>query len=280
MPITERYTDICDKLCEFAKSDNCLRAVIVIGSTTRDDVPSDEYSDLDLIIVTDDAEKWFSGEYPDMLGKVGISFIEPTLGGGRERRCIYDKEKDVDFIIFTPRQFIKALEDGVAQWVMNRGYMFLYDSDGYKDLAEKYVEIAVSHTLVSQDEFNNLVNDFYFHNIWACKKLLRGELWSAKMCIDSYLKQRLLKMIEQYEILSSGADVWHDGRFIDRWADKTVLDGLKTAFAHYEEQDCKNALVNTHILFAKLSADVAEKLGYEYPDNARLCAYEFLQKLV
>ena len=57
---------------------------------------ADEYSDLDLFIVTNNTERWFSGEYPERFGNVSISFIEPTLGGGRERRCIYDEDKDVD----------------------------------------------------------------------------------------------------------------------------------------------------------------------------------------
>lgn len=48
----------------------------------------DEYSDLDLFIVTEDATKWYSGEFPSLLGEVSISFNEHTLGGGMERRCI------------------------------------------------------------------------------------------------------------------------------------------------------------------------------------------------
>jgi aminoglycoside 6-adenylyltransferase len=59
---------------------------------------------------------------------VSISFIEDTLGGGKERRCIYDEDKDVDMIVLTPEQFEAAIKEGVAQWVMNRGYMVLYDS--------------------------------------------------------------------------------------------------------------------------------------------------------
>jgi aminoglycoside 6-adenylyltransferase len=75
-----------------AEQDENIRAVIAIGSSVRSDVPADEFSDLDLIIATRDTEKWYSGEYPNRLGDVSISFIEPTLGGGRERRCIYDDD--------------------------------------------------------------------------------------------------------------------------------------------------------------------------------------------
>lgn len=93
---------------------------------------ADEYSDLDLIIVTEEVATWFSGEYPKKLGEVSISFIELTLGGGKERRCIYNEDKDVDMIIFTPNQFEDALKVGVCNWVMNRGYMVLYDINSYE----------------------------------------------------------------------------------------------------------------------------------------------------
>ena len=115
----DRYADIKNKLCELAEKDEDIRAVIAIGSYTRKDSPADQFSDLDLIIVTTVPESWYSGEYPAKLGEVGISFIEPTLGGGAERRCIYGADRDVDMIIFTPEQFGKALTDGVAEWVIN-----------------------------------------------------------------------------------------------------------------------------------------------------------------
>ena len=46
----------------------------------------------------------------------------------------------------------------------------------------------------------NMINDFFFHTIWASKKILRGELWTAKMCIDAYLKKYLLKITEMYSL--------------------------------------------------------------------------------
>ena len=81
----DRYADIKNKLCELAEKDEDIRAVIAIGSYTRKDSPADQFSDLDLIIVTTVPESWYSGEYPAKLGEVGISFIDPTLGGGAER---------------------------------------------------------------------------------------------------------------------------------------------------------------------------------------------------
>lgn len=272
----DRYADIKNKLCELAEKDEDIRAVIAIGSYTRKDSPADQFSDLDLIIVTTVPESWYSGEYPAKLGEVGISFIEPTLGGGAERRCIYGADRDVDMIIFTPEQFGKALTDGVAEWVMDRGYELLCDKEDYTIWIPRYVSTKVSREVMSADEFVNLVNDFYFHNIWAYKKLKRGEMWSAVMCINGYLKERLLKIIEQYHMCIYNCDVWHDGRFLDRWADPYVVEDLEECFARYYYPDCVSALEATHTLFARLACELAEKLGYPYPKGAEKCAAGYI----
>lgn len=272
----DKYIDIKNKILDYAKKDEDIKAIIAIGSTTRNDVKADEFSDLDLFIVTSNTEPWFSGEYPERFGNVSISFIEPTLGGGRERRCIYDEDKDVDMIILTPEQFEAAVRDGVAGWVMNRGYDVLYDSAGYEELLKTSIKQGSSNPEMDEAAFTNMVNDFYFHNIWALKKLRRGELWAAKMCVDAYLKNYLLRIIELYRYKTAGADVWHDGRFIDKWAGEDILTDLRGCFAHYEEDDVRRALLETQKLFERLSVEVAEIEGFKYPEKARDCAKAYI----
>ena len=272
----DKYYQIKNKILESAESDDDIKAIIAIGSTTRSDVKADEYSDLDIFIVTANTEPWFSGEYPKRFGNVSISFIEDTLGGGKERRCIYDEDKDVDMIVLTPEQFEGAIKEGVAQWVMNRGYEVLYDVMDFTSLLKKYIIHSVTAPSITEDEFTNMVNDFYFHDIWAYKKLKRGEIWSAKNCVDSYMKRYLLRMIELYCSKVSGVDVWHDGRFIDNWADEEILSSLKECFAHYDKDDIKKALIKTHELFARITRELAEVEGYEYPNGAEKCAKSYL----
>ena len=250
---------------------------MAIGSSTRKDVKADEFSDLDLFIVTNNTERWFSGEYPELFGNVSISFIEPTLGGGKERRCIYDEDRDVDMIIFTPEQFESAIRDGMAEWVMNRGYDVLYDSMGFSELLKTYIKPGSSKPDIDEEEFLNVVNDFYFHNIWAYKKLKRGELWSAKICVDSYLKNHLLRMIELYRYKTAGVDVWHAGRFIEKWAGEDILDDLKKCFAHYDKEDILSALLATHHLFEKVTRGLADAEGFTYPEKACECAKAYLK---
>lgn len=279
MNITQdKYHEIKRRLLLLAEKRAEIKAVVAIGSSTRSDVPADEYSDLDIIIATDDTESFLYGNLPAELGDVKISFVEPTLGGGMERRVLYGGYLDVDMIVFTAGQFLNAVNNGTASWVMNRGYRVLHDRIGATELLKQKITLEIHKPDFSESEFQNLANNFYFHTVWAAKKILRGELWSAKMCLDSYLKNLLLKVLEVQAATKNHADVWHDGRFLDRWADEETRTELKNCFARYDKTDMKNALKSTHRLFARISKETAALKNFAYPDEAEKFSKEFLEE--
>lgn len=276
--MNDRYADIKSRILELARTDDHIRAVVMIGSSTRNDIKADDYSDLDLIIASEDTESWLYGGIPERLGDLRISFVEPTLGGGTERRVLYGNALDVDMIIFTPEQFEAAARDGAAGWVCNRGYSVLYDSMDITGLLAEYVSSEIQPPDMTESEYLNLVNDFCFHTVWASKKLLRGELWSAKMCIDAYLKNYLLRMIEMYSAHKYGNDVWHSGRFLDAWAENGIKRSLPACFAHYDRNDMISALLETKKLFTALAEQVAVIKGFKFPETAVRYSDELLQE--
>lgn len=274
----DKYHEIKQRLLLLAENHAEIKAVVAIGSSTRSGVPADEYSDLDLIIATDDTDSWLYGNLPAELGDVKISFVEPTLGGGMERRVLYDGWLDVDMIVFTAEQFLSAVNNGTANWVMNRGWCVLHDKIGAAELLKQKISAEIHKPDFSETEFQNLANNFYFHTVWATKKLLRGELWFAKMCLDSYLKNLLLKVLEVHAATKNHADVWHDGRFLDRWADAEIRMELENCFARYDKLDMKNALKSTHRLFARIAKETATFKNFAYPSEAEKFSKEFLEE--
>jgi len=266
--MNDRYSAIKNRILELAADDNGIKAIIAIGSSTRTEVKADEYSDLDLLIAADDTDSWLYGNIPEQFGEVRISFVEPSLGGAKERRILYENALDVDMIIFTPEQLTNAIKEGVAGWVCNRGYSVLYDTMDFQRLLNENVNHEINHNIPAEAEYINMVNDFCFHTVWASKKILRGEFWTAKMCIDAYLKNHLLRMIEMYSVCKYSADVWHDGRFLDKWADSTIKESLSKCFAHYDKADMISALFETKNLFVQLAEATAEINGYNYPETA------------
>lgn len=273
----DRYFEIKERLQKLAESDDNIRAAVLIGSSVRDHSKADEYSDIDVIVATEDTEEWLYGDYPEKLSELKISFVEPTLGGGMERRVLYDGSLDVDMIVFTPEQFENAIISGAANEVMNRGYAVMYDSMGVTELLKEHIKSGAVYQIMSENEFVNIVNDFFFHTVWASKKIMRGELWTAKMCIDAYLKNHLLKVMEACVFSTNNKDVWHCGRFLEKWAGDEVLDKLKSCFARYDREDMISALINTAELFGELARKTAESCNYHYPEAADTYAEKLLK---
>ncbi|MGN0436427.1 MAG: aminoglycoside 6-adenylyltransferase [Wujia sp.] len=72
-------------------------------------------------------------------------------------------------------------------------------------------------------------------------------------------------------------DVWHDGRFLDKWAEERILIELKKCFAHYDRDDIIQALFATGELFAGLARETADMKGYIYPIEAEQYAFSLLR---
>jgi aminoglycoside 6-adenylyltransferase len=276
----DRYKDIKERLYSLAESDEKIKALVIFGSSARTYSKADEYSDLDVIITTEEPDRWLYGEYPARLGNMKISFVEPTFGGAKERRVLYEGSYDADLIIFTPDKFRDAVINGSCNEVLNRGYIVMYDAMGATDILEEYIKQDVEYYFLSMEEFYNMANDFLFHIIWASKKVQRGELWTAKMCIDSYLKKYLLRVMEMYMISVNKTDVWHNGRFIEKWADKELVHKLRSCFAHYDKEDMISALISTYELFSKIAKIVANYCNYSYPYESDIYVGELLRQNV
>ncbi len=109
----------------------------------------------------------------------------------------------------------------------------------------------------------------------------RGELWTAKSCCDSYIKQLLRRMLEWHTRARRGAsvDTWMRGRFLEEWADARAVVALPAIFAHYDEADVWRALLATMELFRWLALETAEGLGYAYPSLGEDRAVEIVDHL-
>lgn len=204
------------------------------------------------------------------IGDVRITFLEPTAGGETERRVLFDGGLDVDFAILPHAKLQDMIKHGLppgVAGVFRRGVRVLLDREGLAARLEPADAEAVSPGSIGEADFVEVINDFWYHAVLTAKKLRRRELWYARACADGYMKRLLLKMVEWHARITTEQheDVWHDGRFLEQWADPRILEGLRGAFAHYDHSDVRRALVATMDLFRWLAKETADLLAYRYP---------------
>ena len=270
--IDSNYELLIHRFVQWAQTEDNNRAAVVIGSRARTDHPADEWSDLDVIILANDPEPyWATTDWLHHIGIPWLTFIEPLPdGSGFERRVLFEGGLDVDFVPDPVVPFRRMLAEdhlgGLAD-LIHRGVRFLVDKEGFAERLEQIPTVLSPYQPPNESEFLNLVHDFWYHTVWTAKKLRRGELWTAKSCCDSYLKQLLRRMLEWHTRAHRGAsvDTWMSGRFLEEWADPRAVAALPAIFAHYDEADVWRALLATMVLFHWLVLETAEALGYTYP---------------
>ncbi len=272
--VADAYEQLIERLLAWAQDRPDIRAALVLGSRARTDRPADEWSDLDILLVVTDPEPYLTTtDWLKNMGDFRITFIEATPGGNLERRVLFDGGLDVDFPIIPHAMMEQMLRHGIPSEVaaiFGRGVRVLIDREDLAGRLHPADPESLPPRLPTQAEVVEVINDFWYHAVWTAKKLKRGELWTARACSDGYMKRLLLKMLEWHTQATSSTeyDTWHDGRFMEQWADPRVLEGLRDAFAHYDRDDIRRALLATMDLFRWLAQEVTERLDYRYPKSA------------
>jgi aminoglycoside 6-adenylyltransferase len=266
------YDQLIERFVQWAETCSDIRAVVIVGSRARSERPADEWSDLDLLVLTTDAQRYLTQtDWLENIGSPWLTFLERTAAGQeRERRVLFEGGLDVDFIPLSVGSIRQKAHDSIVAAVIHRGTRVLLDKDGVAPhLAPTVAEIP-AHRPPTAEEFLGTTNDFWYHAVWTAKKLRRGELWTAKACSDVYMKRLLLEMVEWYAQMTEDweYDTWFNGRFLERWAPPSVLDALRGAFGHYDEADVWRSLLTTMDVFRWLATEVAESLGHPYPRAA------------
>lgn len=304
------YERLIEKFVKWAQTQRDIRAAVIIGSRARVVRPADEWSDLDIVIIATDPERYMSRtDWLENIGNPWITFLERTgTGDEMERRVLFEGGLDVDFAFIPqrrvqqlvyllrvrkrfpqilgllPKAKIRQIRQGIADFsdTLRRGTRVLLDRDG---IVAHFALITVETPPPrppTQSEFLEVINDFWYHAVWTAKKLRRGELWTAKGCSDSYMKWLLRQMIEWHARAINGwdYDTWHGGRFLEQWADPRAVEGLRDAYAHYDTDDVGRALFATMDLFRWLAMETAEQLSYPYPTPADEHATELARMLL
>jgi aminoglycoside 6-adenylyltransferase len=257
------------RIVGWANSRDDVQAVILLGSQARVEHNADEWSDIDVVLLVDVPDRYLgSAAWLDDLGAPLVTTVEPwALGGGLERRVLFRSGMDVDFAFVEAAvapYLVTMTDEPQVQRILGRGFRLLVDKT---DFTKATLDgVSYSGALVeapSRVEFENVSNDFWYHVILAAKKLRRGEVWVAKEICDCHLKKLVVEMLAwKTRSTNPAVDTWHEGRFLEEWADPQLLEEFRGTCAQYHADDVDRALRSTADFFARLEVDCALLLGY------------------
>jgi aminoglycoside 6-adenylyltransferase len=258
-----------DEVTGWAEAQRDVHALLLVGSQARVDTPADDLSDVDLALFVDDPERYLrDADWVRPFGEPLLTFLEPTaVGGFEERRVLFRDGLEVDFSILPV--VIAKEPPPEADAVLARGFSILYDGIGLAAPEPAGPKPAAPPT---QEQLDQLSNDFWYHLVWVAKKLRRGELLLAKQACDCYLTERIVQL---FRWRAQDQDTWHGYRFFERWAGPETPQALGPTFARYDEADIGRALRAKGALFGELERDVIQRFGLVEPVDRR----EILRRL-
>jgi aminoglycoside 6-adenylyltransferase len=252
-------------VADWARATEDVRAVVLVGSHARRDLPADRWSDIDLLLFVDDPDR-YAGDagWLEEFGTPVLMCLEPTpVGDAVERRVVYEDGVDVDFPLLRMDAIEALARVPGAGALFARGFRVLHDEVG---LAPLLAEIAVpeQEELPDSAAFTQLASDFWHHALWTAKKLRRGEVFTALECLDAYMKARFVTLLGWHaRSVDPSVDTWHGGRFLERWADPGALVALELAYARYSVREVAWALWESIDLFQGIEEETARRLGLD-----------------
>ena len=124
--------------------------------------------------------------------------MSDTDGGDPECLTLFDGGWQVDFVIQSLDNLRHIVKNKIIPNNFYRGVKVLIDKDHVaNDIMPKYSKAPQGNPL-SEDNFLQSINKFWFIALYTAKQILRNELWVVKVR-DGNLKELLLQMIEWHE---------------------------------------------------------------------------------
>jgi len=271
-----QYKELIEKVKKMSEESENIRAVFIIGSCVRTIEKADAYSDIDFVVIAKDIDAFINQKnWVEDLGNPLFLWTDHEPGWASwDRRVLFDDFLESDFVFFNKSQFEQEWLASFAGSLLTKEYETLIDKDNLISLLEPF--LASDDSPVTDEKILNEINDFFFHCNWIKRKLDRGALFIAHKCLNEHMKNKLLFMIECNAKLKKGDqyNTWFEGRFIEKWADKEILNTLKKCFATYDMKDILSALNCQISLYKSLSKKLCQSRGLSFP------GYEVNQTLI
>ncbi len=257
-----------EKIIDWARREEPIRAVVITGSLARGDGSTDEFSDLDAQIITTDRQRYSADDsWLDGLGPVWIRF--PLAADAPYRLVWFAGGIKVDFQFIALDSLRPLLESGELSEEYQRGYWVALDKDGlYRALPPSPRRFPPPPS-PSAAAVQATINEFWFEAIHVAQFIRRREFWVLKFR-DWTMKEMLLRLLEwTARAQSDGAvNTWLLGKRIEQWTDAVNYAAIAQLWPGWDAAALWQALLRQVALFRRLSLELNAALGYEYSDSA------------
>jgi aminoglycoside 6-adenylyltransferase len=260
--------EIMDTILSVAKSDDRIRIVTLEGSRTNINIPKDEFQDYDITYFVTDMKSLLSSD--DWLSQFGnIIMMQkpenmelfPPEEKGYSYLMLFDDYNKIDLTLL-------PLED-LDDYLNGANLMkVLIDKDCRikRDIVPTDIDYHVRKP--SAREYDDCCNEFWHVTPYVVKGLCRKEILFAIDHLNQILRFELLRMMSWKVGIETGftVSVGKNYKFLDKYIPEDLWNRLLSTYRMDSYENVWKSLFICHQLFREVSKEVAELLGFDYPE--------------
>jgi len=259
--------EVLKQFDEWARGNDVVRAALLTSTRANPERETDFLSDYDIVVYVADLapfgkdDRWLRAFGPVM---VRWPYRPRPMPGeaGITRLVIFKDGVRIDFHVTD--------ETEIRPDTYDDDYLVLIDKD---NLTTGLRPPTHSEHLVkkpSREEYDTLVNEFWWNAHYVPKYLWRDELPFAASMLGQAVRDQYLQTVIEWSIglqndwsVNTGVR----GRKFKRYLDAEIWSNYESTFAGPGIEDNWQAFFNAVALFRKMAKAVGEGLGYEYPSQ-------------
>ena len=257
----------------YAKENENIKALLITSSMANPQANTDVFSDLDVVFVTDNPIYFAKNDsWRNEFGEIMVSFKDkfslekiPVY----TRLVLYQDYIRIDFSIWPVKLIEKISNYDELPAFLDIGYEVLYDEKNITDNIDDPSYQAYKTKKPKREEYNRVVNNFWWDITYIAKYLWRDQFYFAKY-MDYFIKFNLMKPMIEWLI---GVDNnWNvnpgkQGSKFKEYLDEKLWLELKDTFSGGDLKDNWNSMYKMMDFFSKIAKKVAYRARFEYPQE-------------
>lgn len=284
--MTGKHDDVLAALEAWARANEAIRCVLLVGSRADPVREVDAFSDYDLVLYVTDVEAFTRpDDWVEWRGPVFLRYRERRASddGGTIAAdlVLYEDGVKVDHTVVSVARLRRMARTGLPE-MLDAGYRVLIDKDNLAGTLPPATGRAYLPVPPTDREYLALVEEFWWESFYVARNLRRRELLPARYSLDFVMKLQLLRPLLEWKVgVETGwtepVGAW--GRGLTSRLDPALRGAMEATYGGGSVAETWEALFATARLFERVAVLVADALGFEYPRGLAESATEILMRL-
>lgn len=275
-----------EKVIVWAQENPDIKAVLLTSSLVNPLAPVDDFSDLDIELVFENVEKYISNS--DWLKLFGnpVAMIE------EDEKCfdnlhamkmvLYEDGVKIDFKLYNKQKFVEATNFTELPEDWDIGYKIMVDKENLTQNLQKPSYNVSIIKKPSEQQFQQLLNDFWWDTTYVAKCLARDEIFYAKFMSENNLRTAYFVPLTEWKIASGHG--WNittnkHGRLFKKYLNDSMWQKIETTFSGASIDENWKALFAMCDLVHEFGTDLAQQLAFNYPFKLENDIRNYLEKI-